>query len=297
MKLSNAILFLIPSVIWGSTWFAIKFQIGETDPLYSVAYRFILAGVILYLYSKFMKLNMKFSLRNHVFMGLQGACLFGINYWLVYMAEEHLTSGLVAIIFSGLIFINVFLNAIILKAPVRKNVVFGGLVGIAGVALIFKDELKIFDFSDQNFVAFLMAVGSVTLASSGNILSAYSQKQKIPVIQSNAYGMLYGAVIVTVIALLSGKVPAIDLNFSYLTSLLYLSVFGSVIAFTTYLNLLGKVGPDKAGYISLIMPVIALFISTFLEGYQWTPYGIFGLILILSGIFMALKRKRKLPSV
>lgn len=297
MKLSNAILFLIPSVIWGSTWFAIKFQIGETDPLYSVAYRFILAGVILYLYSKFMKLNMKFSLRNHVFMGLQGACLFGINYWLVYMAEEHLTSGLVAIIFSGLIFINVFLNAIILKAPVRKNVVFGGLVGIAGVALIFKDELKIFDFSDQNFVAFLMAVGSVTLASSGNILSAYSQKQKIPVIQSNAYGMLYGAVIVTVIALLSGKVPAIDLNFSYLTSLLYLSVFGSVIAFTTYLNLLGKVGPDKAGYISLVMPVIALFISTFLEGYQWTPYGIFGLILILSGIFMALKRKRKLPSV
>lgn len=297
MKLSNAILFLIPSVIWGSTWFAIKFQIGETDPLYSVAYRFILAGVILYLYSKFMKLNMKFSLRNHVFMGLQGACLFGINYWLVYMAEEHLTSGLVAIIFSGLIFINVFLNAIILKAPVRKNVVFGGLVGIAGVALIFKDELKIFDFSDQNFVAFLMAVGSVTLASSGNILSAYSQKQKIPVIQSNAYGMLYGAVIVTVIALLSGKVPAIDLNFSYLTSLLYLSVFGSVIAFTTYLNLLGKVGPDKAGYISLVMPVIALFISTFLEGYQWTPYGIFGLIFILSGIFMALKRKRKLPSV
>jgi drug/metabolite transporter (DMT)-like permease len=297
MKLSNAILFLIPSVIWGSTWYAIKFQIGETDPLYSVAYRFILAGVILYLYSKFMKLNMKFSLRNHVFMGLQGACLFGINYWLVYMAEEHLTSGLVAIIFSGLIFINVFLNAIILKAPVRKNVVFGGLVGIAGVALIFKDELKIFDFSDQNFVAFLMAVGSVTLASSGNILSAYSQKQKIPVIQSNAYGMLYGAVIVTVIALLSGKVPAIDLNFSYLTSLLYLSVFGSVIAFTTYLNLLGKVGPDKAGYISLVMPVIALFISTFLEGYQWTPYGIFGLILILSGIFMALKRKRKLPSV
>jgi drug/metabolite transporter (DMT)-like permease len=297
MKLSNAILFLIPSVIWGSTWFAIKFQIGETDPLYSVAYRFILAGVILYVYSKFMKLNMKFSLRNHVFMGLQGACLFGINYWLVYMAEEHLTSGLVAVVFSGLIFINVFLNAIILKAPVRKNVLFGGFVGIVGVALIFKDELKIFDFSDQNFVAFLMAIGSVTLASTGNILSAYNQKQKIPVIQSNAYGMLYGAVIVTTIAILSGKVPVIDLNFSYLTSLLYLSVFGSVIAFTTYLNLLGKVGPDKAGYISLVMPVIALIISTFLEGYQWTPYGLVGLLLILSGIFMALKRKRKLPSV
>jgi LPXTG-motif cell wall-anchored protein len=297
MKLSNAILFLIPSVIWGSTWFAIKFQIGETDPLYSVAYRFILAGAVLYLYSKFMKLNMKFSPRNHAFMALQGACLFGINYWLVYMAEEHLTSGLVAVIFSGLIFTNVFLNAIFLKAPVKRNVLIGGLVGIVGVVLIFKDELTVFDFSDQNFLAFLMAIGSVTLASTGNILSAYNQKQKIPVIQSNAYGMLYGAAIVSAIALLSGKAPIIDINFSYLTSLLYLSVFGSVIAFTTYLNLLGKVGPDKAGYISLVMPVIALFISTLLEGYHWTPYGIVGLLLILSGIFLALKRKRKHASV
>jgi len=293
MRLSKYILFLIPSLIWGSTWFAIKFQIGDTDPLFSVGYRFILAGVILVIYSKFRKLNMRFSRRDHLFMALQGACLFGFNYWLVYMSEEHLTSGLVAVIFSGLIFMNVLLNALILKAPVRRNVVFGGVIGILGVALIFKDELRVFDFSDQNFVAFLMAVGSVVLASTGNILSAFNQKKKIPVVQSNAFGMLYGATLVTTIALLSGKPLVFDFNFPYVTSLLYLSVFGSVIAFTAYLNLLGKVGPDKAGYISLVMPVIALFLSTILEGYQWTSYGFVGLAFILSGILLALKKQGK----
>ncbi len=294
MRLSKYILFLIPSLIWGSTWYAIKFQIGDTDPLFSVGYRFILAGLILVLYSKLRKLNMRFSGRDHLLMALQGACLFGFNYWLVYMSEEHLTSGLVAVIFSGLIFMNVFLNALILKAPIRKNVVFGGIIGILGVALIFKDELRVFDFSDQNFIAFLMAVGSVMLASTGNILSAFNQKKKIPVVQSNAYGMLYGATFVTAIALISGKPLIFDFNMPYMASLMYLSIFGSVIAFTTYLNLLGKVGPDKAGYISLVMPVIALLLSTILEGYQWTAYGLVGLAMILSGIFLALKRKHKI---
>ena len=292
MRLPNIILFLIPTFIWGSSWYVITFQIGDTDPLFSVGYRFALASVILLVYGKRAKLNFRFSTRNHFFIALQGLCLFGINYWLVYMAEVKLTSGLVAVIFSGLIFMNVFLNSIILKAPVRRNVVIGGIVGAIGIFLIFKDELVAFSFSDENFIAFLMALVSVILASTGNILSAFNQRQKIPVIQTNAFGMLYGSVIVMLIGILSGKSMTIDLNFSYIASLLYLSVFGSIIAFTTYLNLLGKIGPDKSGYISLVMPVIALFISTFLEGYQWTLYGFFGLLLILGGIFLALQRRK-----
>lgn len=298
MRIPNIILFLIPSFIWGSTWYVIKFQIGDTDPIFSVGYRFALAGIILLLYSKIAKLNLRFSLRNHFFIAIQGTCLFGINYWFVYMAEEHLTSGLVAVIFSGLIFMNVFLNSIILKAPLRTRVIFGGVLGAIGIFLIFKDELSSFNLSDQNFVAFLMAIMAVFLASLGNILSAYNQKQKMPVIQTNAYGMLYGAILVMLIGLLTGKNYNVDLSFSYISSLMYLSIFGSIIAFTTYLNLLGRIGPDKAGYFSLLMPVIALTISTFLEGYQWTSYGFVGLVLILSGIFLALQRKnnRKLQN-
>ena len=291
MRLPNIILFLIPSLIWGSTWYVIKFQIGDTDPMFSVGYRFALAGGILMLYSKLVGLNLKFTLKNHVFIALQGACLFGINYWLVYMAEEHLTSGLVAVIFVGLIFMNVALSALFLRYPVRKNVIVGGLIGVSGIVLIFKDELRMFDFSDHNFVAFLLALGSVMLASTGNILSAHNQKQKLPVIQTNAFGMLYGSIIVLSIALLSGKTISIDLNFSYLSSLAYLSIFGSIFAFTAYLNLLGNIGPDRSGYISLVMPVIALILSTIFENYQWTIYGFIGLLLILTGILLALQRK------
>ena len=127
--------------------------------------------------------------------------------------------------------------------------------------------------------------------------SAYNQRQKVPVIQTNAFGMLYGAALVLAIAVLSGKSFTIDVNFPYLASLGYLSVFGSVIAFTTYLNLLGRIGPDRSGYISLVMPAIALFISTILEGYQWTYYGFIGLLMILSGIYLALNKARSAAKV
>jgi len=291
MKFSNTTLFLIPSLIWGSTWYAIKFQIGTTDPLYSVAFRFFLAALLLILFIRFKGESIRFSWKTHLFFMLQGVCLFGINYWLVYMSEEQLTSGLVAVIFGGLIFMNVFLSALFLKSKIHTPVVVGGIIGTVGIGLIFKDELSVFDFSDMNFVAFLMALGSMALASCGNILSAHYQKQRIPVMQSNAFGMLYGAMTVTIIAFLMGKPLIYDTSISYTVALLYLSVFGSVIAFNTYLSLLGKIGPGKAGYISLSMPVIALLFSTFLEGYQWTTASIIGLFMILVGMYIALQRK------
>ncbi len=291
MKLPNSALFLIPTFIWGSTWYIIKFQIGDTDPLFSVGYRFALAGIILLLYARIKHLNLRYSVRNHFFIALQGACLFGANYWLVYMATKHLTSGLVAVVFSGLIFMNVFFNALILKAPVQKSVIAGGMVGFIGIFLIFKEELKAFSFSDQDFLAFLMALAALTFASLGNILSAYNQKQKLPIIQTNAFGMIYGSLFVLSIAFLSGKDIGFDVTFSYISSLLYLSIFGSIIAFSSYLSLLGRIGPNKSGYITLVMPVIALIISTFLEGYQWTFYGVSGLVLILFGVFVALQKR------
>ncbi len=298
MKLSNTTLFLIPSLIWGSTWYAIKFQIGVTDPLYSVAFRFFLAAFVLIAFISVKGESIRFSWKSHRYFMLQGVCLFGINYWLVYMSEEHLTSGLVAVIFGGLIFLNVFLSALFLKSKIHTPVVVGGVIGTVGIGLIFKDELSVFDFSDMNFVAFLMALGAMTLASFGNILSAYYQKRQMPVMQSNAFGMLYGAIMVLVIALLMGKPFVFDTSVSYSVALVYLSVFGSVIAFNTYLSLLGKIGPGKAGYISLSMPVIALLFSTFLEGYQWTAASIFGLLMILAGMYIALQRKQavKIPA-
>lgn len=291
MKTRSVILFLLPTLIWGSTWYAIKFQVGTIDPLVSVSYRFILAGALLLVYSKIAGLKMKFSIRQHGLMALLGLLLFGINYWMVYEAETTLTSGLVAILFSLIIIANIFLNALILKGPIRKEVVLGALLGILGTALMFKDDLISFSFANSTIKAFAICITGVLFASLGNITSAYNQKQKMPVIQTNAYAMSYGGIMMFLTVLILNKPIAFDFSGGYIISLAYLAIFGSIIAFSAYLKLLGEIGPDRSAYIALITPVIALFISTFFEDYHWKIAGIAGVLLLISGNIIALKNK------
>jgi len=289
--LKNLILFSIPSLIWGSTWLAIKFQLGEVDPLVSVFYRFFLAAIILLIYCSLAGLNLKYSAKQHFFMALLGLLLFGVNYWLVYLAEIHLKSGLVAVMFSTIVFLNIFNGAIFLKSKIRLDVLFSSLLGFIGIILVFKDELFGFTFSDGESLALIFAGISVITASFGNITSAYNQKNKLPVIQTNAFGMLYGSLLMLLLALLTGKSFTFDFSFPYIGSLLYLSIFGSVIAFSSYLTLLGKIGADKSAYVTLVFPIIALILSALFEDYKWSSLAIIGVLLITIGNFMILRRK------
>lgn len=295
MNLKGFIYFMIPSIVWGSTWYAIKFQIGTTDPLFSVSYRFTIAGIILLLFGIIAGKSLKISLRGHLMILLQGLCLFGVNYWLVYLAEIHLTSALVAVVFSTLIFTNIFFNRLILKAPVQKEIVIASLIGFSGVVLLFKDEIT-FNFSDNNFIALLFCTLSVILASVGNILSVYNLKKNISLIQSNAFGMLYGGVAMALIAFAMNKPFSFDLETPYVVSLIYLAVFGSVVGFSFYLKMQSEIGPDKAGYVAMLIPVIALITSTIFENYTWTYSGFLGTILIVSGNALAILKKRKVPA-
>ena len=290
--MKNFLLFSIPSLIWGSTWLAIKFQLGVVDPLISIFYRFLLAAVILLVYCRIKGKNLKYSGREHLFMLLLGLSLFGVNYWLVYMAELTLTSGLVAICFSTITFLNIFNGAIFLKSKIRIYVLVSSIIGFAGVAMVFKDEILNFTFSGGNSIAFFMAMVGAVIASLGNITSAYTQKHKMPVIQSNAFGMLYGALSMFLLAMLSGKAITFDFSTGYILSLLYLAVFGSVIAFTGYLTLLGKIGADKSGYVALVIPIIALILSTVFEGYQWSSIALLGVFFIILGNVLVLRRKK-----
>jgi drug/metabolite transporter (DMT)-like permease len=289
--LNNLFLFIIPCLIWGSTWLVIKFQLGVVDPMVSVFYRFLLAGILLLAYCKIKGLNLKFSIRQHMFMFLLGSLLFSINYWLVYIAELSLASGLVAVVFSSLIFLNTFNGAIFLKSKIRKNVLFSAVIGFIGIALIFRDEIFSFHFSNIESIALLLAVISSLAASLGNITSAYNQRSGLPVIQTNAFGMIYGSLLMMVIAIATGQQFNFDFSFAYISSLLYLSVFGSIIAFASYLTLIGKIGADKTAYITLVVPVIALALSTVFEGYQWTAIAFLGLTLILAGNTLVLAKK------
>lgn len=289
--MQNIILFGVAALIWGSTWLIIKFQLGVVDPLISIFYRFALSAIILLLYTRLSGRNLKFSLRQHLRMAQLGALLFGFNYWLVYLAELHLKSGLVAVMFSTIIFFNIFNSTIFLKTRISLRVVLSALLGFSGVALLFKDELLGFQLSSDNSVAFALSFIGALTASFGNITSAINQKQKLPVIQTNAFGMLYGSLLMILLAVVMGKPLNIDLSFPYISSLIYLTLFGSVIAFSSYLTLLGRIGPGKSAYVTLVIPIIALILSTIFEDYQWNLVSAFGVVIILAGNILVLRKK------
>jgi drug/metabolite transporter (DMT)-like permease len=225
-------------------------------------------------------------------MALLGILLFGVNYWLVYLAEIHLPSGLVAVVFSSIIFLNIINGAIFLGSKIRLYVVYGALIGILGIILVFKEELFYFSLSSENSFSFLLAIIAALLASLGNITSAFVQKKKLPVIQTNAFAMFYGPLFMLLICLLMGKQFTFDFSLSYVGSLLYLTIFGSIIAFSSYLTLLGNIGADKSAYVTLVIPVIALILSTIFEDYVWNMYALSGVLFILAGNFIILRKRR-----
>jgi drug/metabolite transporter (DMT)-like permease len=279
----NSFLFLITALIWGSTWLAIKFQLGVVAPELSIAYRFVLAASMLLLFSFIRRLPLRFSLRTHSFMALQGLLLFSVNYILVYLAEGYLTSGLVAIIFSIIILMNVIFGTIFLHNPVRIHVVFGAVVGLFGLTLVFWPELSSFDLSSERVLGLVMAFIGAISASLGNITSARNQRQGLPVVQTNAFGMAYGAAFMLVLALFRGAELKFDPSVGYVLSLLYLAIFGSVIAFGSYLTLLGRIGPDRAAYVTVLFPIIALILSTIYEGMTWSMPQLTGVALVILG--------------
>ena len=292
-KSNNSLLFVIPALIWGSTWYAIKFQLGATDPLISVIYRFGLAASILILFCLVTRRSLNFTAKEHLRIALQGALLFGFNYWIVYQAEEYLSSGLVAVGFSTLIFFNIFFGGLFLVNKIDKKIIFSAIAGLSGTAVIFKEELFAFQSGGDGIMGLTLLITSIIIASLGNIVSAKNSRLKIPVIQATALGMGYGFLIMLTLALVLGKTFTIDTNSEYLISLAYLTVFGSIIAFSTYLTLISRIGPDKAAYAIVVVPVVAVIISTFLEDFNFTVYTALGMILLLLGNVLALYKKKE----
>jgi len=286
----NALLYLITVLIWGSTWLAIKFQLGIVPPALSIVYRFTIAAGILWLYTTFRRLPMRFSRRQHAFMALQGFFLFSLNYILIYLAEGTLTSGLVAIVFSGIVITNVIFSAIILKDPIRFRVILGGVIGLLGLVFVFWPELRSFDLSSGRALGLTFAICATLSASLGNIVAARNQRSGLPVLQSNTLGMTYGTIFTLLLVLFQGTELTFDPSASYIISLVYLALFGSVIAFGTYLTLLGRIGPGRAAYVTILYQIVALALSTIFEDLIWNLQAVFGVVLILAGNVIALSK-------
>jgi drug/metabolite transporter (DMT)-like permease len=290
--MANLLFYTITILIWGSTWLGIKFQLGSVDPALSVAYRFALAALILFLWCFARRLPLWFSRVDHFYIAMQGVFLFAINYLLFYLAELQITSGLAAVVFSTIVVMNLLNGRIFLGTPIELKVLFGGALGMCGLVLLFWPEMAAVNFSGPVIAGMLLSFAATYLASLGNILSARNQRRKLPIVQTNAFGMAYGSLCMALVVVVTGAPVTIDLSTPYLLSLIYLAVFGSVIAFGCYLSLVGRIGPGRAAYATLLFPVVALALSTLWEDYHWTMSGLCGIALILFGNYLALAKKR-----
>jgi drug/metabolite transporter (DMT)-like permease len=290
MLMRSTSLYLATVLIWGSIWFAIKFQLGEVEAEVSLVYRFLLAAIILLLFCLLTKRRLWFTASQHFFIALQGLFLFSTNYLIFYWATGLLTSGIVALLFSTVILMNIVNGALFLGQSTNARVVVGAIFGISGIAAIFWSEVAGLENDSSTWQGLWMCLIATFFASIGNILSARNQKNDLPVVQTNAWGMAYGSFYMLIYALYTGVPFDYDPAISYSLSLVYLSVFGSIFAFGSYLTLIGRFGADKTAYAAVLFPVIALTISTFFENYSWTLPAISGLGLVLFGNYLVLKK-------
>ena len=276
-------LYLTSVLIWGSTWLAITFQFGTVPPAVSVAYRFAMAGLILLVWARLKALRLRFSLSEHLWMALQGLLLFGINYVCVYVAETEITSGLVAVVFSLLVILNIVGSRVFFGTPLKPSTVLGALLGIAGIVLVFFPEIGRGAGKGNPTLGIAFALGGALSASLGNIVAYRNHGRGLPVIQMNTFGMLYGALFVAVFALVTRQPYLFDWSPRYLLSLAYLAVFGSIVAFGAFISLLGRIGADRAGYVTVAIPIVAVLLSASFEGLRWHLPLVLGILLCLAG--------------
>ena len=283
-------LFISTLIVWGPTWYIIKFQLGIVDPMTSVFYRFFLSSIIILVFCVLKKINLRFSLKEHFFIAALGVSLFNINYVLFYLSTVHLISGFVALCFSSILFLNV-INNIIFKGKFPKIMTLvGGFIGTLGLLFIFYDEIINFEFSKGTSIGILLGVLATYFASIGNLISEYTSKIKLNVVAVTGFGMLYGSITLLIYLLVTGIELNFDFSYRYVFSLLYLAIFGSVFGFILYLSVIKNIGANDAAYIAIIMPLIALIISTIFEDLEWDFNLYVGAILVLFGNILILKR-------
>jgi drug/metabolite transporter (DMT)-like permease len=292
--LSNPVLFSVVVLIWGSTWLAITFQFGEVDSSLSVAIRFFFAALILLAYCKFKGLSLALPKHIHFKMAGVGLCLYTLDYSLLYQSQQYIISAIVALMSSGMVYINVILRRVLLKKPIRPEVMIGATFGMVGIGLIFLPEFSKVSTNDYLLLGISFALASFFFASLGNVISERILDHGTPVIQMNFWAMSYGVIFLTASAVAGGAEIVIPSNPNYYYSLIYLIVFGSVLAFGAYMQLVKQMGSDKAAYVVLVYPIVALILSTIFEGYQWQAEAFIGVVVVLLGNAIAMG-KLKLP--
>ena len=265
---------------WSTSWLPLKWQVGLVAPEVSLVWRFLIAGALCFMLARMQGLPLRFPPCYHVRFFLMGILIFSTNFMLYYYSSIHLASGLLAVAFSAASIINILMVSVLTICPPRLSQVLASAIGLTGIIVIFWPE---FEVSNKAWFSLgLCSLGTLCFCS-GNQISASTQRDNVPVMSANGWGMIYGCIFMALISLVRGHEFTFVLSWKYLGGLIWLSVFSSVIAFACYLSLVGRIGAGKAGYATVVFPVFALMISTLFEGYVWTGLGFFGIVCVLAG--------------
>jgi len=283
-------LFAICVLTWGTTWHAITYQVGVTTPEFGVALRFALAGAVVLGFSAWRGLPLRFSLRQHGWFALQGVFLYGVSYLCVYHAEVLLPSGIVAVGYSASPLINGLGARALFGTAITPRFIAGGLLGLAGVALVFWPEFGRTRDAASTALGALFTVGAVLLSSVGSLSASRNGVRGLPFWPALGFGMLYGATACFIVVLADGQPLALPAIASWWVALLYLALAGSVLTFACFLTLMQRLGPGPSGTIGVMTPLLALVVSTVFEHYQPDALTALGALLAVAGNVLVLRR-------
>jgi drug/metabolite transporter (DMT)-like permease len=288
--------FLLITLIWSSTWIVIKDQLGSVPPVWSVSYRFFIAGAAMMGIARLMGESLKLGRGGYMLAAMLGTFQFVVNYSFVYVAELYITSGLAAVVFALLVVPNALLAFLFFGSRVSGRFALGSAVAMAGVALLFVQEVR---HSTASTAGVLTGLGfvlvAVLAASISNVMQIMPAIRARPVAPMLGWAMLYGATVNALFGWAYVGPPVVEARLGYWLGLLYLGLIASALAFWLYYEIIRKVGPAKAAYSSVLIPIIAMAISTVLEGYRWSALAIAGGVLAIAGLIIALRAGRVPP--
>lgn len=286
--------FIIITLIWGSTWFVIRGQIAEVPPSWSVTYRFLLGGLAMLIVAKINGQRVAFTRAELGFAALVGSLQFALNFNLVYEAEHHVTSGLVAVVFALLVLPNALLGRLFLGNEFSRRFLFGSAFAMIGVALLFIHEVRSDPSSAQETLLGVgLALGAVMTASIANVMQATERARRMPMMSLIGWSMLFGTAINACWSWATIGPPVMGHSLGFFLGLGYLSIAASALTFTLYFGMIRLIGPGKAGFSNVLIPVVAMAISTMFEGYRWVPLTMAGGAIVLIGMIIALAPARQ----
>lgn len=283
--------FLLTALIWGSTWLVIKGQLGTVPPSWSVTWRFAGASLGMVLLALVRRERLWPGARVVALAAVIGVATFCANFQFVYRSESYLTSGLVAVIFALLLVPNAVLARVLLGQPITRGFLFGSAVAIAGIGLLMLHEYRASPLGANVPLGVGMVLVALACASVGNVLQATPAARSVSAVVLLGWALSFGALADCGLAWVISGPPVIDWSPRYLLSVGYLALFGSVLTFPLYNLLLRELGPGRAAYNGVLVPVVAMGLSTLFEGFRWSPLTIGGAALALTGLVLALRAR------